>query len=75
MSRFSIEVDAELERQMDTHPGVDWEGIARSAIRERARTLELIDEVAADVELTEADAAALADRIDEIAEERIAEES
>ncbi|MBB6645457.1 hypothetical protein [Halobellus ruber] len=75
MPRITVEVDADLKRQMERHPTVDWDEIARHAIRERVQTLELVDEVTADVELTETDAAELADRIDEIAEERIAEES
>jgi hypothetical protein len=75
MPRFTVEVDADLERRMDNHPAVDWDEIARHAIRERAQTLELLDELTDDAELTESDASELADRIDEIARERIAEES
>jgi uncharacterized protein YfcZ (UPF0381/DUF406 family) len=75
MPTFTLEVDADLERQMDNHPAVDWDEVARHAIRERAETLELLDELTEDAELTESDAAELADRIDEIAQERIDEES
>ena len=75
MPRFTVEVDADLERQMDNHPAVDWDEVARHAIRERAQALELLDGLTEDVELTQADAAELADRIDEIARERIEEES
>jgi hypothetical protein len=75
MPIFTVEVDADLERQMDNHPAVDWDEVARHAIRERAETLELLDELTEDIELTESDAAELADRIDEIAQERIDEES
>jgi hypothetical protein len=75
MSRFTVEVDADLERQMANHPTVDWEEVARHALRERAETLALLDDLTADTDLTEADAADLADRIDEIAAERIEEES
>jgi hypothetical protein len=60
---------------MDNHPTVDWEEVARHALRERAETLALLDDLTADTDLTEADAADLADRIDEIAAERIEEES
>ena len=75
MPNFTVEVDATLEQQMDNHPAVDWDEIARHAIRERAQTLELLDELSEDVELSEADAAELADRVDEIARKRIEEES
>ncbi len=75
MPRITVEVDADLERRMDDHPTVDWEAVARRALRERAETLELVDRVTDDVELSEADAVELADRIDEIAADRIAEES
>ena len=75
MPSFTIDVDAELERQMETHPTVDWGEVARHAIRERAQTLELLDELTEDADLSEGDAAELADRIDEIAQERIDEES
>jgi hypothetical protein len=75
MPRITVEVDADLERRMDDHPTVDWEAVARRALEERAEALELVDRVTDDVELSEADAVELADRIDEIAAERIAEES
>ncbi len=60
---------------MERHPDVDWDGIARRAIRERVQTLELMDELVDDVNLSEEDAADLAGTIDEIARERIAEET
>jgi len=60
---------------MDRHPAVDWDAVARDAIKGRARTRELMDELVDDVDLSEADAAELADTIDEIARERIEEES
>lgn len=75
MPRFTFEVDPDLERQMENHPAVDWDEIARHAMKERAETLELLDDLTEDIELTEADAVELADRIDEIARERIDEES
>jgi hypothetical protein len=75
MPRITVDVDADLEQRMETHPGVDWGEIARNAIRERAQTLELLAELTDDAGLTESDASELADRIDEIARERIAEES
>ena len=75
MPIFPIEVDDDLERQMDRHPGVDWGEIARTAVRERVETLELMDELVDDVDLSERDATELADTIDEIARERIEEES
>ena len=75
MPSITVDVDADLKRQMDNHPSVDWGEIARHAIRERVQTLELLDELTEDVELTDSDAAELADRIDEIAQERIDEES
>ena len=75
MPIFPIEVDDDLKQQMDRHPSVDWDEVARDAIKERAQTLELMDELVDDVDLSEADAADLADTIDEIARERIKEES
>jgi truncated hemoglobin YjbI len=75
MPIIPIEVDEDLKQQMDRHPAVDWDEVARDAMRERARTLELMDELVDDVDLSDADAAELADTIDEIARERIEEES
>ena len=75
MPIFPIEVDEDLKRQVDRHPGVDWDEVARDALKERARTLELMDELVDDVDLSETDAAELADTIDEIARERIEDES
>jgi hypothetical protein len=75
MPIIPIEVDEDLKQQMDRHPAVDWDEVARDAVRERVRTLELMDELVDDVDLSDADAAELADTIDEIARERIEEES
>ena len=75
MPSFTIDVDADLERKMENHPTVDWGAVARHAIEERAQTLELLDELTEDADVSEGDAAELADRIDEIAQERIDEES
>mgnify|MGYP007047125002 FL=1 len=75
MPSFTIDVDADLERKMGNHPTVDWGAVDRHAIEERAQTLELLDELTEDADLSEGDAAELADRIDEIAQERIDEES
>lgn len=71
MPDITIEVDADLKRQMDRHEAVDWGAIARHAIRERIQTLELLDELTEDAGLSGDDAAELADTIDEIAQSRI----
>ena len=75
MPIIPLEVDEDLKQQMDRHPSVDWEEVARDAVKERAKALELMNELVDDVDLSDADAAELADTIDEIARERIEEES
>ncbi|MFB6251286.1 MAG: hypothetical protein ABEI27_06315 [Halobellus sp.] len=75
MPAITIEVDEDLEQRMDTYGNVDWASISERAIRQRLETLELIDEAATDAVASDADAAELAERIDEIARQRIEQAS
>ncbi|MFB6090463.1 MAG: hypothetical protein ABEJ97_05330 [Halobellus sp.] len=73
--KIIVDVGEPLKEQMEQYPDVEWDEVSRRAIRERLETLELVEEATVDADLSDADAAELAERIDEIAERRIREAS
>lgn len=75
MPTITVNVDDALKEQMKKHPEINWSEVTRQAIRERIEKLELIDELTAESELTEADVDELAAKINESARKRIEEES
>jgi predicted transcriptional regulator len=60
---------------MENHPEINWSEVTRQAIREKIETLEVMDELAAESELTESDVREIADRINESGRERVNEGS
>jgi len=75
MPTITVDVDESLKERMEQHPDVEWGAVSRRAIRERLETVELVSEATVDADIEDADAAELADRIDEIARRRINEAS
>jgi hypothetical protein len=55
---------------MERHPEINWSEVTRQAIRGKIEKLELLDELTAESELTEADVSEIAARIDERAHDR-----
>ncbi len=72
---ITVDVGEPLKERMEQYGDVEWDEVSRRAIRERLETLELVEEATADTDISDADAAELADRIDEIAQRRIREAS
>ncbi len=60
---------------MEKHPEINWSEVTRQAIRDKIEKLELMDELTADSELSEADVDEIAAKINESALKRIEEES
>ncbi|WP_435184381.1 hypothetical protein [Halobellus sp. EA9] len=75
MPSITVDVGEPLKERMEQYGDVEWDEVSRRAIRERLETLELVEEATADTDISDADAAELADRIDEIAQRRIREAS
>lgn len=75
MPTITVNVDEALKERMERHPEINWSEVTRQAIREKIGTLELMDELTADSELTPEDVEELAARINEGAHARLEEES
>ena len=79
MANVTVTVDDDTKEEMSEFPEINWSQVAREAFEERVeemrklermRDFEVMDDLAAESELTERDTAEIADRIDR----RMAEE-
>lgn len=70
MANLTLAVDDGLKARMDAHPEINWSHVARGAIREKIRDLELMEELVEGSELTKEDVDEIAASIDEKATER-----
>lgn len=69
MPNMTIRVPDDLKTAIDAHPEINWSEVARQSMWEYVHKLEVADEIAAESELTEADAADLSEDLKhEIAE-------
>ena len=75
MPTITVNVGDDLKRRMEKHPEINWSEVTRQAIQEKIRTLELMDELTSNSELTESDIADIADEINESARKRVERES
>ncbi len=55
MANVTLAVPEELRKIMKSHPEIKWSEVARKAMWEYARKLELMDEVTSESKLTESD--------------------
>jgi hypothetical protein len=70
---ITVNVDEALKERMERHPEINWSEVTRQAIRGKIEKLELLDELTAESELTSADVAEIASRIDEGAHDHLGE--
>jgi len=75
MPTITVNVDNALKERMEKHPEINWSEVTRQAIRNKIEKLELLDELTADSELTEADVDEIAAKINEGARSRVENES
>ncbi|MFC6988455.1 hypothetical protein ACFQJD_06550 [Haloplanus sp. GCM10025708] len=75
MPTITVNVDDALKQRMEKHPELNWSEVTRQAIQDKIEKLELMDELTADSELTEADVDEISAKINESARERLEEES
>ena len=73
MANVTVTVDDDTKEEMSEFPEINWSQVAREAFEERVeemrklermRDFEVIDDLAAESELTERDTAEIANRID-----------
>jgi len=75
MPSITVNVDDGLKERMEEHPEINWSEVTRQAIQEKIETLDVMDELTSESELTERDVAKIADKINRSARERVHEES
>ena len=63
MANLTLAVPEDLQEIMDRHKDVKWTEVARQAMWEKARKLELMDKLLAKSELTEEDAEEIGHKI------------
>jgi hypothetical protein len=73
MPSITVNVDDDLKDRMEKHPEINWSEVTRQAIQEKIETLEVMDELTSDSELTESDVAEIADKINKRGRERVDE--
>jgi len=75
MPSITVNVDDNLKERMERHPEINWSEVTRQAIQDKIETLELMDELTSESELTERDVQEIADRINARGRKRVEEES
>lgn len=61
MPNMTIRVPDDLKDAIDSHPEINWSEVARQAMWEYVRKLDVADEVAAKSELTDSEAVTLSE--------------
>lgn len=74
MPSITVNVDDDLKERMEQHPEINWSEVTRQAIEEKLTVLTAMDELTSESDLTEADVAAIADKINKRGRERTDEE-
>lgn len=59
MPNMTIRLPDDLKAAIDEHPEINWSEVARQSMWEYVHKLEIADQIAADSDLTEADASEL----------------
>jgi len=72
---ITVNVDDDLKERMEKHPEINWSEVTRQAIQEKIETLEVMEELTSESELTESDVQEIAHKINESGRTHIDEES
>ena len=75
MPSITVNVDDDLKDRMDEHPEINWSEVTRQAIQDKIETLEVMDELTSESELTESDVQEIAQKINGRGCKRVDEES
>lgn len=73
MPSITVNVDDALKERMEKHLEINWSEVTRQAIREKIDTLEMMDELTSESELTESDVQEITDKINERGRKRVEE--
>ncbi|QSG02865.1 RHH/CopG DNA binding protein [Natranaeroarchaeum sulfidigenes] len=68
-------MDDDLKERMENHPEINWSEVTRQAIQEKVDTLEVMDELTSESDLTESDVQEIAQKINESGRKHVDEES
>lgn len=71
MPTITVNVDDTLKERMENHPEINWSEVTRQAITEKLSTLELMDEIAVDSELSAEEIDEIAAKVNEGARKRV----
>jgi uncharacterized protein (UPF0303 family) len=63
MTNMTLSVPEELHKIMKRHKEIKWSEVARQALWEQARKVEIMDKILSNSELTEKDALVLGEKI------------
>jgi len=75
MPSITVNVDDDLKERMENHPEINWSEVTRQAIQKKIETLEVMEELTSESELTESDVQEITDKINERGRKRVDEES
>ena len=63
MGNMTLSIPGELHQEMNFHSEIKWSEVARKAIRDQARKLEMMDKILAKSTLTEKDVTEIGKKI------------
>jgi predicted transcriptional regulator len=75
MPTITVNVDDDLKQRMENHPEINWSEVTRQAIKDKVKKLDLMDELTAGSELTNADVEEISAKINQSARKSLEEES
>jgi len=75
MPSITVNVDDDLKERMENHPEINWSEVTRQAIQEKIETLEVMDELTSESDLTESDVQEIARKVNKSGRKRVDEES
>jgi hypothetical protein len=73
MPSITVNVDDDLKERMNNHPEINWSEVTRQAIQEKVETLEVMEELTSESELTESDVQDIAQKINQRGRQRVDE--
>ena len=75
MPSITVNVDDDLKKRMEKHPEINWSEVTRQAIQEKIETLDVMDELTSESELTESDVQEIAEKVNERGRKRVDDKS
>lgn len=70
MTSLTLAINDNLKTRMNEHPEINWSHVARESIRSKLTELEIMDQLAEGIDLTDEEIDEIADEINQRATER-----